>query len=427
VSNNAETENPIIASKQAHSPVTSEEIDARLNVHTDHYLRLYIWAFALLFPIIGILDVMYLGTGSVIYVVARVLVSVAVLATWNLTRHSHLFRFSSVHLALVLGLLHTIGLYIVSPVSAGMFYLHLIAAAYLLTPALILWRARNMLFQWVFVVFVLFSAAWVIASIDVATLLVNGGAVLIVVSAAASLVPRIAMPYRRGVAETRIMLEKGHFEHVEAVLAEKLKEAQQTRMDSNASDINDMDPSDNTDAQKRPRFATFGELYAESTRPDRLPVEVIDAAEVMRSVLTSLQQETRTNNVQIDFIRPEHKLQAMANLQGIHQAFTGICTELIRYAKGMRLQVILEANEHFVLIHLTVSKSGVASDDLESIFTVLDILARKLRPYNEKISRNMFKAATLLERMNASLLHTDTGTDVRYARIALQVADPSNR
>jgi hypothetical protein len=404
------------------SPVTPDEILTRMNRYTDHYLRVYIWAFALMYPLFGILDVIYLGAGSATYIVARILISISILAVWNVTRHSEILRFSCVHLALVLGLLHSIGLYIAAPASAGMFYLHLISAVYLITPVVILWKAKHMLFQWIVAVFLLFTAAWLMSGLDVAKLMVDGGAVLIVTAAAATMVPRIALPYRRDVAETRLMLEKGHFEGIIALTKalQEQKDVQytgQTTPDSGVS-INET----NTDPQKRPRFASFGELYAESTRPDRLPVEQMDAAEVMRSVLTSLQQESRAANVQIDFIRPEQKLQAMANPQGVHQAFTGICSELIRYAKGMRLQVILESNEHFVLIHLTVSKSGIASDDLESIFNVLDVLARKLRPYSEKISQNMFKAATLLERMNANLLHTETGTDVRYARIALQVA-----
>jgi hypothetical protein len=400
------------------NPVSPDEINTRLNRYTDHYLRIYIWGFALLYPLLGILDVLYLGSTSVTYVIARLLISVAVLAIWNVTRLSENFRFTSVHLALVMSITHTVGLYLVAPVFAGMFYLHLIAALYFITPLIVLWKSRNMLFQWIFVLFLLFTAAWILPGLDAAGLMINGGALLIAASAAATLIPRITVTYRRDVAETRLMLEKGHFEHIEEIIAKKSSVEKVADTEQNLN----LEPSTNTDPQKRPRFATFGELYAESTRPDSLPVERLDAAEVMRSVLTSLQQESWSSNVQIDFIRPEQKLEAMANPQGVHQAFTSICSELIRYAKGMRLQVILESNEHFVLIHLTVSKSGIASEDLESIFNVLDVLARKLRPYSEKVSLNMFKASMLMDRMNATLLHTDTGTDVRYARIALQVA-----
>lgn len=404
-------------------PFTEDEVQARLLHFTEHYLRIYVWGFALLFPLFGVLDALYLGRDALLYVVLRILISGSVLALWTITRKSEQFRFYSVHLLLVLGLLHTIALYWALQGTAGMFYLHLIAAIYVLTPILILWKAGHMLVQWILATGLLFTAAWLIPDVDPTNLMVRGGAVIIVAVTVATMIPRFALPYRRDVAETRIMLEKGHFKAVAARVAKFNATAGMMHTyhpEKHTREQHESPLQSNSDALNRPRFAT---LDGPAPLADRLPLQRADTGEIMRTVLNDLQSETRSNNVQIDFFRPKEELLALVNLPAAQLALTTICTELIRYGKGMRMQVIMESNEHFVLIHFTVSKTGIANEELESIFKMLDILARKLRPYTEKTSQKMFKAAFVLGGMNATLLHTDTGTDVRYARIALHVND----
>jgi len=168
------------------------------------------------------------------------------------------------------------------------------------------------------------------------------------------------------------------------------------------------------------RHTAFADLFNQGGGAEPLTTSPLSLSDTLHSVLGSMQDLAASREVTLELIQPETNIWVAANLQGLHRALTGIVETLLRSTRETRFQVVLEVGNPYVDVHFALSRTGLSSGDPESIFAILDVLSRKLEPYTASISTAMFTAATLLSRMDGSLLHTRTGTEVEYARVRLR-------
>jgi len=399
-------------------PVSSNEIDSRYEIHTAHYLKLAVGFFSLMLTLTSILDILFLGSASLPFIASRIAVAILVPLIWYKTRNSETLRFHCIHAALLLSLVHT--LWITGSLShgTGLFYLHLMAAVYLLTPVFVLWGTGHMLFQWsVAAVFILIFSLLIPHSVEV---YLQGGLVLLFTTAAGVLIPRIARPFRREVALTRILLEKG------VIKPEKVSHGgMDEAAESNAENRNDKPLSARSDPQGRPRFITFEEAYSRRVKTDTADLERVDLSELVSQVLKDVRQKSISNDVRIKLIRPGNGLMVRVHPENTQKALLNLCDELISKAAGRSIQVMTEANEYLVLIHVVVSDTGIAADDFAALSAALDELAPGLEPYTELKPIGVLEAVAHLHQMRATLLHTRSDEGVYYVRFAFPFVIPA--
>ncbi|MCC5927078.1 MAG: hypothetical protein JJU41_11025 [Bacteroidetes bacterium] len=444
------------------------------------YTDRFVIGFVLLFMLAAAFDVMYGGEQKLALLLTRVVLVIAVGGLHWLLR-AILTSYIAVHAALIATVLQAFTAQLLVPEIPISLYWGMAAFAVMVTPLAVNWSQTQSLNQWLAGLGITLLTIYAVPALELGVFLLNGGGFYLSALTFAIVLPVGWIPLqkrlkiRRAALREQIAASSADTPAVSAVAGEAdlfdnngternrtgstelVDEAGERHEKTDMTESGDGPEEQLTSAKKsEPNFgetpdenqrtatpSRFGNLFdhAQETKPkpasrkkfntsafatlfeqggvEPLQTEPVSASNVLTSALTSIQHVAASRSVMVEFIQPDTDVFVKANTTALHQVFSKILDNLLRNAEDNRLQVVLDVGTPYVDIHLAVSRYGLSSDDPEKLFEILDVFASKLEPYTAATSTELFTAASLLTRMEGSLLHSRTGTDVVYIRVRL--------
>lgn len=429
-------------------------------------IQLFVNGFTALFVLASLFDVLYAGDQMLVLAGSRLVFVGLVWLVLYVVDEKGPLRYLPVHAALLVTVMHAFTAWILAPEIPVNLYWSVAAFAVLVAPLAVNWAQHQSLWQWIAGLAVTLITIYAVPAMELGAFLLQGGGFYLASLTAAVLLPAGWIPLQKRLAKQRstpvIRVEQpDETDDTLPVMksgrgSDETDSVPQAYRHSTSDDVTPGRAPDTIDASfpdspsdsapekpadvpaesdrsagddtaptspskpRKFRHTAFADLFNQGGGAEPLTTGPQSLTDALHSVLGSMQDLAASREVTLELIQPETNIWVTANLQGLHRALTGIVETLLRSTRETRFQVILEVGNPYVDVHFAISRTGLSSGDPQSVFAILDVLSRKLEPYTASISTAMFTAATLLSRMEGSLLHTRTGTEVEYARVRLQ-------
>ena len=427
----------------------------------------FMLGFAGLFLLAGVMDVLYTGEQLGIVLTARVVLAGLAFALHLLLRRAAPLPFLPVHAALLFTVFHAFTVQLLVPDVSASVYWGMAAFAVMAAPLGVNWSQTHALFHWLTALGVVLLTIYTVPALDLGLFLLDGGGFYLAALTFAIVLPAGWIPLQERLARRRgtprqdsvpgrtpdtmddddeeagsssRKPEEGRHSMQDDVFSEKTAASAESGIPgvdaastesgvpgASAAPVGGFTTSTGSSSvpevpsgsRKKFNSRAFADLFDQGGGAPPLETEPVHCAGVLTSVLTSAQPIATSRNVNLVFVQPDTAVYVRANIPALHQVFTKIADTLLRNTADSQLQVVLDTVDTYTDVHLAVSRFGLSPDNPEKLFEMLDVLSTRLEPYTASTSTELFTAATLLSRMNGSLLHARTGTDVIYIRVRL--------